>query len=50
MAGIFFDELKILKPNFDLGIGTEIHGRQTGHMMNAVEEVVENEQPDFIFV
>lgn len=50
MAGVFFDELKIPKPDYDLGIGSDTHGRQTGKMLIAVEEVVENEQPDAILV
>ena len=50
MAGVFFDELKIPKPDYDLGIGSDTHGRQTGRMMIAVEEVVEKEKPDAILV
>lgn len=50
MAGVFFDELKIPKPDYDLGIGSDTHGRQTGKMLIAIEEVVEKEQPDAILV
>src|SRR5690625_5237747 len=50
MAGVFFDELNIPKPDYDLGIGSDSHGRQTGRMMIAMEEVVEKEQPDAILV
>ncbi|MBO0602542.1 UDP-N-acetylglucosamine 2-epimerase (non-hydrolyzing) [Sporosarcina sp. E16_3] len=50
MAGVFFDELNIPKPDYDLGIGSESHGRQTGKMMMAVEEIVEKEKPDAILV
>ncbi|AOV08780.1 non-hydrolyzing UDP-N-acetylglucosamine 2-epimerase [Sporosarcina ureilytica] len=50
MAGVFFDELNIPKPDYDLGIGSDTHGRQTGRMMIAVEEVVEKEKPDAILV
>ncbi|MEW9500800.1 non-hydrolyzing UDP-N-acetylglucosamine 2-epimerase [Jeotgalibacillus marinus] len=50
MAGVFFDELNIPKPDYDLGIGSDSHGRQTGKMLIAVEEVVEKEQPDVILV
>lgn len=50
MAGVFFDELNIPKPDYDLGIGSDTHGRQTGRMMIAVEEVVEKENPDVILV
>jgi len=50
MAGVFFDELNIPKPDYDLGIGSDTHGRQTGKMMMAVEEIVEKEKPDAILV
>lgn len=50
MAGIFFDELNIPKPDYDLGIGSDSHGRQTGKMMIAVEELVEKEKPDAVLV
>lgn len=33
MAGIFFDELHIPKPDCDLGIGSASHGKQTGEML-----------------
>lgn len=50
MAGVFFDELNIPKPDYDLGIGSDTHGRQTGKMLIAIEKVVEIEQPDAILV
>ncbi|SOC38426.1 non-hydrolyzing UDP-N-acetylglucosamine 2-epimerase [Ureibacillus acetophenoni] len=50
LAGVFFDELNIPKPDYDLGIGSDTHGRQTGKMLIAAEEVVEKEQPDAILV
>lgn len=50
MAGVFFEELNIPIPDYDLGIGSGTHGSQTGRMMIAVEEVVEKEKPDIILV
>jgi len=50
MAGVFFDELNIPKPDYDLGIGSDSHGRQTGKMLIALEEIVDKEQPDAIIV
>lgn len=50
MAGVFFDELNIPRPDYDLCIGSDSHGRQTGKMLIAVEEVVEKEKPDAILV
>lgn len=50
MAGVFFYELNIPRPDYDLGIGSDSHGRQTGRMMITVEEVIEKENPDAILV
>lgn len=50
MAGIFFEQLQIPKPDYDLGIGSMPHGRQTGNMMIKVEEVIEKENPDAVVV
>lgn len=48
MSGIFFDELKIPKPDHNLGIGSESHGRQTGRMLAAIEDVLIQEKPDMV--
>lgn len=48
MSGIFFDELQIPKPHYNLGIGSESHGRQTGQMLAGIEEVLSEESPDFV--
>lgn len=50
MAGIFFDELNIPKPDYDLGVGSGAHGRQTGEMMIKLEEVFDQENPDVVLV
>ncbi|MFD2923012.1 non-hydrolyzing UDP-N-acetylglucosamine 2-epimerase [Halobacillus naozhouensis] len=50
MAGVFFEQLKIPKPDYDLGVGSMTHGRQTGNMIIKIEEVVEKEQPDAVVV
>lgn len=50
MAGVFFEEFNIPKPDYDLGVGSDTQGRQTGKMMIAVEEVIEKENPDAILV
>lgn len=50
MAGIFFEQLNIPKPDYDLGVGSMSHGRQTGNMMIKIEEVVEKENPDAVIV
>lgn len=50
MAGIFFDELNIPKPDYDLGIGSASHGKQTGDMLANIEKVLLDEQPDAVLV
>lgn len=50
MAGVFFEQLQIPKPDYDLGVGSMSHGKQTGNMMIKLEEVVEIEKPDVIVV
>jgi len=50
MAGVFFDELHIPKPDYDLGIGSASHGKQTGEMLNKIEEVIFKEKPDAVLV
>lgn len=50
MSGIFFEEMKIPKPDYFLGIGGKTHGAMTGQMIEKTEEIVEKEQPDWVLV
>ncbi|MBS4192614.1 UDP-N-acetylglucosamine 2-epimerase (non-hydrolyzing) [Bacillus sp. FJAT-49705] len=50
MAGIFFEELNIPKPDYDLGIGSASHGKQTGEMLKMIEEVILKENPNAVLV
>lgn len=50
MSDIFFDEMKISKPNYFLGIGGKSHGAMTGQMIEKIEEVALKENPDWIMV
>ncbi|HET7627848.1 MAG TPA: UDP-N-acetylglucosamine 2-epimerase (non-hydrolyzing) [Bacillales bacterium] len=50
MAGVFFEELKIPKPDYHLGVGSGTHGAQTGHMLIKLEEVVLKESPHAMIV
>lgn len=50
MSDIFFDEMKIPKPNYFLGIGGKSHGAMTGQMIEKIEEVALEEKPDWIMV
>ena len=50
MSDIFFDELKIAQPDYQLGIGSADHGAQTGAMMARLEETVGEVNPDIMLV
>jgi UDP-GlcNAc3NAcA epimerase len=50
MSSIFFNELKISKPNYFLDIGNKSHGVMTGQMMEKIEKVALKEKPDWIIV
>jgi len=50
MSDIFFEEMKIPKPNYFLGIGGKSHGAMTGQMIEKIEEVVLSEEPNYIVV
>ena len=50
MSDIFFDEMKIPKPDYFLGIGGKSHGAMTGQMIEKIEEVALKENPDWIMV
>lgn len=50
MAGVFFEELDIPRPDYNLGVGSGYHGQQTGNMLVKVEEVLLKEKPDGVLV
>lgn len=50
MSGIFFSQLGIRNPDYNLEIHGGSHGRMTGRMLEAVEEVLLREQPDCVLV
>lgn len=50
MSDIFFDELGIPKPNYNLNIGSGNHGYQTGKMLMELESLYLNEKPDLVLV
>ncbi len=50
MSEVFFEELGMPKPSEFLGIGSDTHGRQTGKIMIAFEEVCERYEPSRVLV
>ena len=50
MSDIFFDEMKIPKPDYNLDINGLSHGAMTGQMLEKIEEVLIKENPDWVMV
>ena len=60
MSAVFFRELEMAKPTYNLEIGghdaascppiSSSHGRQTGRMLMAIEEVLLKEKPDWVLI
>lgn len=50
MSQVFFDELEIPKPQYNLGIGGGTHGQNTGRMVEAIETILFEEKPDWVVV
>ena len=50
MSDIFFDEMRIPKPSYNLGIRANTHGSMTGQMIAKIEEILIKEQPDWVMV
>jgi len=50
MAEIFFRQMEIPEPNYNLGINSLSHGAMTGRMIEKTEEVLLKEKPDVVVV
>lgn len=50
MSDVFFEELNIPKPDYNLGISGGSHGQMTGKMLMAIEELLLKEKPDTLLV
>lgn len=50
MSDVFFEEMDIPKPDYNLGISGGTHGKMTGQMLIAVEEVFLKEKPDMVLL
>ena len=50
MSDVFFDELDIQRPDFQLKIGGGTHGQNTGRMIESVENVLLSEKPNCVLV
>lgn len=50
MSKVFFDELMIPKPRVNLEVGSGMHGRQTGLMLEKIESILIEEGPDIVLI
>ncbi len=48
MSQVFFDELGIPEPDYNLNIGSASHGVQTARMIEGIEEILLKEKPDYL--
>jgi len=50
MSQVFFDELKIPSPDYNLNVGSGSHGEQTASMILGLEKLMITQKPDFVVV
>lgn len=48
MDAVFFEELCLPLPRFNLGVGSANHGNQTGKMLMLIEDILLQERPDVV--
>jgi UDP-GlcNAc3NAcA epimerase len=50
MSQVFFEELQIPSPDYNLQVGSGKHGEQTAKMITGIEAVIEAEKPDYLIL
>jgi len=50
MSDIFFTEMAIPKPKYNLNINSVVHGAMTGRMLEGIEKILLTEKPDLLLV
>ena len=50
MSEVFFTEMGIPEPNYNLNIGSGTHGKMTGRMLEKIEELLLDIKPDILLV
>jgi UDP-GlcNAc3NAcA epimerase len=50
MSDVFFEEMRIPRPAYHLGVGGGSHGAMTGRMLEKIEEVLLQERPHWVLV
>lgn len=50
MSDVFFEEMSIPKPSYNLEIASLTHGAMTGRMLEGIESIIIDEKPDWVLV
>lgn len=50
MDEVFFEELSLPSPKYNLNVGSGKHSNQTGNILIKMEPILEDEKPDFVLV
>jgi len=50
MDRVFFEQLGLAKPKYNLDVGSASHAKQTGKMLIKIEQVLKKEKPDWVLV
>jgi UDP-N-acetylglucosamine 2-epimerase (non-hydrolysing)/UDP-GlcNAc3NAcA epimerase len=50
MSDVFFEELHIPRPNYNLKVGSGTHANQTADMLKGIEDILLKEKPDYLLV
>lgn len=50
MSAVFFDELDLPQPDYNLSVGSSSHGAQTAAMLTGIEQVLLEEKPDWTLI
>ncbi|MFC6993648.1 non-hydrolyzing UDP-N-acetylglucosamine 2-epimerase [Haladaptatus sp. GCM10025707] len=50
LDSIFFDQLSLPEPDYNLEVGSQPHGKQTGEMLAGIEEILQKINPKVVLV
>lgn len=50
MSEQFFRDLKLPHPHYNIGVGSNSHGKQTAQMLEGIEKILLSENPDVVLI
>jgi UDP-N-acetylglucosamine 2-epimerase (non-hydrolysing) len=50
LDGVFFEQLSLPRPKYNLGVGSGTHAETTGKMLIGIEKILLQERPDIVLV